>query len=90
MIDSKPDEALFDRLRRLVQTAKAMNQCDRRSVLAMEADIRTIRSELNKRCSVLTEQMRTAGARTMAISAYARTGSIARGLSHMRPTYPTE
>jgi hypothetical protein len=84
MSDNGNDEALFRRLRRMVATAKAAHQCDRRNLLSLESDIRALRTELTKRCAVLTEQMKEAGARTTALSAYARTGSIARGLPQAR------
>lgn len=85
MSDNRNDEALFDSLRRLVAAAKTVRQQrDRRSVLSLEADIRALRAELNRRCAVLTAQMKDAGARTTAINAYARTGSLARGLPHAR------
>jgi hypothetical protein len=84
------DEALFGRLRRLVATARTAHQRDRRKLLSLETDMRTLRTELTRHCDLLKEQMKDAGTRTMAISAYARTGSLARGLPHARPKQPTE
>ncbi|MET0968271.1 MAG: hypothetical protein ABWY18_03640 [Tardiphaga sp.] len=89
MRNDDQDDALFGRLRHLVQAAKTMQRRDRRSVLALEADIRMVRGELNARCRMLTEQMRAASTRTAAISAYARIGRMASGPNH-RPTNPTE
>jgi hypothetical protein len=86
--DSK-DDALFGRLRHLVQAAKTMQQRDRRSVLALAADIRRLRGELDARRQRLGEQMRAASTRTTAINAYARIRSMAPGPIH-RPTNPTE
>ena len=85
MFESANEDELFGRLRHLVAAAKTVRQQrDRRSVLSLEADIRALRAELNRRCAVLTEQMKDAGARTTAINAYARTGFLARGLPHAR------
>jgi hypothetical protein len=83
------DHALLGRLRHLIHAARTMHQRDRRSVLALEADIRILRGALSARCDALTERMRAAGTRTAAISAYARIGSIARG-PHIRLTTPTD
>jgi hypothetical protein len=85
MFEGANEDALFDRLRRLVATAKSVRQPhDRRSVLSLQADIRALRAELDRRCAVLTEQMKDAGARATAITAYARTGSLARRTPHAR------
>ncbi len=84
MTDNDHDEVLFGRLRRLAAIASTPQLRDRRRLLSLESDIRTLRGELIRRCAVLTEQMKDAGARTTAISAYARTGSLARGLPHAR------
>lgn len=83
------DDALFGRLRHLVQAAKTMQQRDRRRVLALAADIRLVRGQLAERRQMLNEQMRAASTRTTAISAYARTGSMTPGPTY-RPTNPTE
>lgn len=84
MIDSRIDEMLLGRLRRLVETAKTAHLRDRRNVLSLETDIHALRTELTMRCAVLAEQMKDASARTKAIFAYARTGSLARGVSYPR------
>ncbi|CAN5262581.1 hypothetical protein BH11PSE4_BH11PSE4_24870 [soil metagenome] len=90
MSDAGNEEALFGRLRRLVASVRTAHQHDRRNLLSLEVDMRTLHGELSRRCAVLTEQMKDAGTRTAAISAYARTGSLARGLPHARPKQPTE
>lgn len=84
MFENANEEALFGRLHRLVAIARTIQRHDRRNVLSLQADIRALRAELNRRCTVLTQQMKDAGARTTAINAYARTGSLARGLPHAR------
>jgi hypothetical protein len=90
MSDRGNEEVLFGRLRRLVATAGTVQQRDRRSVLVLQNDIRAVRAELTQRCAVLAQQMKDAGARTMAINAYARTGSLARGLPFAPYKQPTE
>jgi hypothetical protein len=90
MGDRGNEEVLFGRLRRLVATARTIQQRDRRSVLVLQNDIRAVRAELTQRCAVLAQQMKDAGARTMAINAYARTGSLARGLPFAPYKQPTE
>jgi len=88
MTESGNDAALLGRLRSLVQSAKTAHLRDRRSVLALETDIRLLRSELTRRCAALTDQMNHAGRQVTAINAYARTGSLAR--SHAQTRSPTE
>lgn len=88
MSESRNDEMLFGRLRRMVETAKTAHLRDRRSMLTLETDIRTLRAELTRRCAALTEQMNCAGRRTTALNAYARTISLAR--NHAPTRSPTE
>ena len=84
MSETRQDDALFGRLRRMIASATTAHQRDRRNVLSLECDIRMLRAELNQRCAVLTEQMKEVGTRTTAINAYARTGSLACGASQPR------
>ncbi|UZE49961.1 hypothetical protein [Rhodopseudomonas sp. P2A-2r] len=90
MSDGGNDDVLFGRLRRLVATARTVQKRDRRNLLALENDIRAVRAELAQRCALLAQQMKDAGARTVAINAYARTGSLARGLPLAPHKQPTE
>jgi hypothetical protein len=77
MLDRESDEKLFHRLRRAVLAAKAAKpHDDRRRLLALENDVRSLRAVLNQRCSVVVERMNAAGAQLSAISAYARCASL--------------
>jgi hypothetical protein len=59
--------------------AKAMTQGgDRRRVLALESDLRSVRAALNGRCGLLVQKMNEAGAQLNAVSAYARCASLRR------------
>ena len=79
MLDRESDDKLFHRLRRAVMAAKAARPLDdRRRLLALENDVRSIRAILNQRCGVLVEKMNAAGAQSNAISAYARCASLRR------------
>jgi hypothetical protein len=79
MPDRESDEQLFRRLRRIVMAAKAMTPGgDRRRVLALESDLRSVRAALNGRCGLLVQKMNEAGAQLNAVSAYARCASLRR------------
>jgi hypothetical protein len=79
------DEHLFSRLRRFVSAAKAARPLDdRRRLLALQADIRSVRDGLNARCGVLVEQMNASSRQLNAVSAYARGATLRRDL----PTSP--
>jgi hypothetical protein len=79
MIDHESDEQLFNRLRRIVMAAKtARPDEDRRRLLALENDVRSLRAVLNERCSLLVEKINAAGEQLSAISAYSRCASLRR------------
>jgi hypothetical protein len=79
MPDRESDEQLFNRLRRIVMAAKmARPDDDRRRLLALENDVRSLRAVLSQRCSLMVEKMNAAGEQLSAISAYARCASLRR------------
>lgn len=79
MSDSDDGEHLFSRLRRIVMSVKTATPLDdRRRLLAMEADLRLVRDDLNQRCGLLARKMSQAGAQLNAVSAYARCASLRR------------
>ena len=83
MLDRESDEQLFNRLRRIVMAAKAARpDGDRRRLLALENDVRSVRAALSQRCGLLVEKMNAAGAQLSAISAYARCASLRREPPH--------
>jgi hypothetical protein len=81
---NQPEDELIRRLHRLVAEVKANRHRDRRILLSMQSDIRTLRNALHEKCNALSEQMKASGRRVSAISAYARTASITRGLTPAR------
>lgn len=73
------DERLFARLRRFVIAAKGARPLDdRRRLLALQADVRSVRDGLDARCRVLVEQMNATGRQLNAVSAYARCATLRR------------
>ena len=79
MLDRESDEQLFNRLRRVVMAVKtAAPHDDRRRLLALENDVRSLRTVLSQRCSQVVEKMNAAGERLSAVSAYARCASLRR------------
>jgi hypothetical protein len=77
MLDRESDEKLFCRLRRAAMAARtARPHDDRRRLLVLSNDIRSLRAVLNQRCSLLVEKMNAAGEQLSAISAYARCASL--------------
>jgi hypothetical protein len=79
MLDQESDEQLFWRLRRIVMAVKtARPDDDRRRLLALENDVRSLRAALMERCGRLAEKINAAGEQLSAISAYARGASLAR------------
>lgn len=79
MSDHDDGEQLFSRLRRIAMSVKTATPLDgRRRLLAMEADLRMVRDDLNQRCGLLASKMSQAGAQLNAISAYARCASLRR------------
>ena len=57
MSDSDDGEHLFSRLRRIVMSVRtAAPLDDRRRLLAMEADLRLVRDDLNRRCGLLARK----------------------------------
>jgi hypothetical protein len=80
----KPEDELFVRLRRLAATIESNRHRDRRLLLALQNDLRSVRAELVARRDAVSDQLRETGRRFSAISAYVRTASIARGLTPAR------
>jgi hypothetical protein len=79
MPDRESDEQLLRRFRRIVMAAKAMRPGDdRRRLLALESDLRSVRAVLDRRCGLLVQKMNEAGAQLNAVSAYARCASLRR------------
>jgi hypothetical protein len=79
MFDHESDEQLFYRLRRIVMAVKTARPDDnRRRLLALENDVRSLRAVLSQRCSLMVEKMNAAGEQLSAISAYARCASLRR------------
>jgi hypothetical protein len=77
MLDRESDEKLFLRLSRAVMAVKTAKPLDdRRRLLALENDVRSLRAILHARCRLLVEKMNAAGAQLSAISAYARCASL--------------
>ena len=77
MRNEEIDEQLFSRLRRFVSAAGAARPLDdRRRLLALQADIRSVRDGLNARCGVLVEHMNASGRQLNAVSAYARCATL--------------
>jgi hypothetical protein len=77
MLDRESDEKLFWRLRRAAMAARvARPDDDRRRLLALESDLRSLRAVLKARCSLLVEKMNAAGEQLSAISAYSRCASL--------------
>jgi len=85
MRNNDVDEKLFSRLRRIAVSVKMASPLDnRRCLLALEADLRSVRASLNQRCVLLTQKMNEAGKQLNAVSAYARCASLRRD-----PSQPT-
>jgi hypothetical protein len=83
MGDDQTDQVLFSRLRRFVAaaaTAKPLD--DRRRLLALEADLRSVRDGLNARCGLLVQKMNATGRQINAVSAYARCATLRRDQPH--------
>ncbi|MEH2471060.1 hypothetical protein V1281_007753 [Nitrobacteraceae bacterium AZCC 2161] len=79
MGNNDADEKLFSRLRRIAMSIKTASPLDnRRRLLALEADLRSVRDGLDQRCRLLTQKMNEAGAQLNAVSAYARCASLRR------------
>lgn len=77
MRNEEIDEQLFSRLRRFVSAAGAARPLDdRRRLLALQADIRSVRDGLNARCGLLVEQMNASGRQLNAVAAYARCATL--------------
>jgi hypothetical protein len=77
VLDHESDEQLFLRLRRIEMAAKAARpHDDRRRLLALENDVRSLRAVLKARCSLVVEKMNAAGEQLSAVSAYARCASL--------------
>lgn len=77
------DDELFRKLRRLVAAARSVPRSNRRAILSLESDLRTLRTALTTRSNLLSQRLATAGAGNKAVTAYARTASLADG----RPSY---
>jgi hypothetical protein len=79
MSNNDVDEELFSRLRRIAISVKMASPLDNpRRLLALEADLRSVRDGLNRRCGLLTQRMNVAGDQLNAVSAYARCASLRR------------
>lgn len=79
MSERDDDEHLFSKLRRIAMSVKTATPLDdRRRLLAMEADLRLLRDDLNRRCGLLARKMNQAGAQFNAASAYARCALLRR------------
>jgi hypothetical protein len=85
MTDNPDDDALLGRLDRLVAMAKTIRQPsqrqDRRLILALENDLRMLRTALGSRKDALAQKLNSAGAGSRAMSAYSRTASLARSVA---------
>jgi len=82
MADAKQQgngEALLRRLRRLTSRAGATETNDRAQRLALMDDIDGVRRELLHECARLDEEIKRAGVRVTAITAYARGARSVRG-----------
>jgi hypothetical protein len=79
MADDADKDVLFARLDRLVAASRTVKPGNRRLVLALEADLRAIRTALDARRDGLAQKLKTAGARSMAVSAYSRIAFLGRG-----------
>ncbi|ABD86442.1 hypothetical protein [Rhodopseudomonas palustris] len=85
MTDQAVDDPLLARLRRLTTAVRnATRQDDRRRLLALESELRAVRTGLSARCRALVENINAAGAQISAINAYARCASLGRGSSQGR------
>jgi hypothetical protein len=86
MRNDEVDEKLFSRLRRIAVSVKMASPLDnRRRLLALEADLRSVRNSLNQRRVLLMQTMNEAGKQLNAVSAYARCASLRR--DPLQPTH---
>lgn len=84
MPHGQAEDELFGRLRRLAAEARTSRHRDRRVLLSLQHDIRAIRAALTEKRDAVSERLKASGQRISAITAYARTASIARGLTPAR------
>ncbi|MDB5654669.1 MAG: hypothetical protein JWQ94_2282 [Tardiphaga sp.] len=82
MGDDQIDKMLFSRLRRFAAAVAAAKPFDdRRRLLALEADVRSVRDGLNARCGLLVQKMNATNRQLNAVSAYARCATLRRDQS---------
>jgi hypothetical protein len=81
MADDTEDDALFGQLDRLVATSKAISRRDRRLVLALESDLRAVRTALQLRSDALAQKLNMAGTCNKAATAYSRIAFLGRGIA---------
>jgi hypothetical protein len=84
MRDNDLAEKLLSRLRRIAMSVRLATPLeDRRRLLCLEADLRSVRDNLRQRSALLGAQMNAVGAQLNAVSAYARCASLQRNPSHL-------
>jgi hypothetical protein len=80
--ESKDDELLFQQLHRMNSTIGLSSATDdRRRLLALEGDLKALRSKLVERSAWLSHRMNTSNSQIKAISAYARGATLGRSRS---------
>ena len=89
MSAERHDEELFDRLDRLVATAKTIHRRDRRLVLSLESDLRALRTALQLRSDALVQRLNIAATRSKAAAAYSRVASLRPGTASATTTKQT-
>ena len=73
MVAEADDDALMRRLDRLLAAAQQIDRGDRRMILALQVDLRTLRTTLQQRRDALAQKLNIAGARSKAATAIVRT-----------------
>jgi hypothetical protein len=71
------DEPLLQRLESLRAAAQRIRTGDRRLILALRNDIHLLRAALHRRSDELAGELRLAGTKSRAVSAYSRTATLA-------------
>jgi len=89
--DTNRDEQLFLRLRRIESAiVAAASGADRRVLLALQGDLRSLLATLKQRTGEMAANINRAGAQSRAAKAYARCASLGGRVSSQRKTIKAE
>lgn len=81
MLPEELDEQLLRRLDRLTATVKTIRERDRRLVLSLADELRTLLAALQARSDALAQKLSVARSGGKAIAAYARTAFLGSGVT---------